>query len=42
MADWSDWYAHEDLTTWVLPDILRRRSEEHPDREYLRFGDGRG
>ncbi len=40
MTDWSDWYAHEDPTTWVLPDILRRRSEEHPDREYLRFGDG--
>jgi crotonobetaine/carnitine-CoA ligase len=40
MGDWSDWYAHEDPTTWVLADILRRRAEEHPDREYLRYADG--
>jgi carnitine-CoA ligase len=39
MGDWSDWYAHEDPTTWVLADILRRRADEHPDREYLRFAD---
>ncbi len=38
--EWSDWYAREDPTTWVLPHILRRRAEEHPDREYLRFADG--
>lgn len=38
-AEWSDWYAREDPTTWVLPRILRARAEEHPDREYLRFGD---
>jgi crotonobetaine/carnitine-CoA ligase len=24
----------------VLPRILRRRAEDHPDRDYLRFGDG--
>jgi carnitine-CoA ligase len=40
MGDWSDWYAHEDPTTWVLADILRRRAEEHPDRDYLRYADG--
>ena len=40
MGDWSDWYAHEDPTTWVLAEILRRRAEEHPDRDYLRFADG--
>ena len=39
MGDWSDWYAREDPTAWVLADILRRRAEEHPDREYLRFAD---
>jgi len=40
MGEWSDWYLHEDPTTWVLSDILRRRAGEHPDRDYLRFGDG--
>jgi crotonobetaine/carnitine-CoA ligase len=39
-GDWSDWYAREDPTAWVLPEILRRRAEEHPDRPYLRFADG--
>ncbi|MEQ8839824.1 MAG: AMP-binding protein [Acidimicrobiales bacterium] len=39
-AEWSDWYAREDPTTWVLPRILRARAEEHPDRDYLRFADG--
>jgi len=39
--EWSDWYAKEDLTTWVLPEILRARAEEHPDRDFLRFGDGK-
>ncbi len=41
MADWSDWYQKEDLTTWVLPEILQRRAEEHPDRDFLKFGDGK-
>ncbi len=40
MAEWSDWYRREDPTRWVLPSILRRRAEEHPDRDYLRVGDG--
>ena len=40
MAEWSDWYRHEDPTGWVLPALLRRRAEEHPDRDYLRVGDG--
>ena len=39
-SEWTDWYAREDPTTWVLPDILRRRAAEHPDRPYSRFGDG--
>jgi carnitine-CoA ligase len=39
-AEWSDWYAREDPTEWVLPRILRARAEEHPDREYLRYADG--
>ena len=39
MADWSDWYQKEDLTTWVLPEILQKRAEEHPDRDFLKFGD---
>jgi crotonobetaine/carnitine-CoA ligase len=38
-TEWSDWYAHEDPTKWVLPAILRRRAEEHPDRDYLKFAD---
>ena len=40
MADWSDWYAREDPTSWVLPRSCGARAEEHPDRDYLRFGDG--
>ena len=40
MSEWSDWYRREDPTAWVLPAILRRRAEEHPDRDYLRMGDG--
>jgi carnitine-CoA ligase len=38
-TEWSDWYTGEDPTTWVLPQILRRRAEEHPDRAYLKFAD---
>jgi crotonobetaine/carnitine-CoA ligase len=38
MGDWSDWYLHEDTTKWVLPEILTARAEEHPDREFLKFG----
>ena len=38
MGDWSDWYMKEDTTTWVLPEILKRRATEHPDREFLKFG----
>ena len=40
MAEWSDWYRREDPTGWVLPALLRRRAEEHPDRDYLRVGAG--
>jgi carnitine-CoA ligase len=40
MAEWSDWYRREDPTRWVLPAVLRRRAREHPDRDYLRVGDG--
>jgi crotonobetaine/carnitine-CoA ligase len=40
MGEWSDWYRREDPTAWVLPRILRQRAEEHPDRDYLRVGDG--
>ena len=40
MADWSDWYAHEDPTKWVLAEILRARAEATPDRDYLKFADG--
>ncbi len=39
MGEWSDWYAREDPTRWVLVDILRRRAEETPDRDYLKFAD---
>ncbi len=39
MAEWSDWYAHEDPTQWVLAEILKRRASETPDRDYLRFAD---
>ncbi|MDX6644422.1 MAG: hypothetical protein QOK40_149, partial [Miltoncostaeaceae bacterium] len=38
-TEWSDWYTREDPSTWVLPQILRRRAEEHPDRDYLKFAD---
>ena len=40
MREWSDWYRREDPKTWVLPRILRQRAEEHPDRDYFRFGHG--
>lgn len=40
MAEWSDWYRREDPEQWVLPRVLRRRAEAHPDRDYLRVGDG--
>ena len=39
-TEWSDWYRREDPTAWVLPRILRARAQEHPDRDYLRFGSG--
>ena len=40
-AEWSDWYAREDPTTWVLRrDPAAPRPSEHPDREYLRYADG--
>ena len=39
MSDWTDWYAREDPTRWVLAEILRGRAEEHPDRDYLRYAD---
>ncbi len=38
--EWSDWYTKEDPTGWVLPRILRDRAEAHPDRPYIRFGEG--
>ncbi len=38
--EWSDWYTKEDPTTWVLAEILRRRAQEHPDRDYLKFAGG--
>ena len=38
--EWSDWYTKEDPTAWVLPRILRDRAEAHPDRPYIRFGEG--
>jgi len=40
MSEWSDWYRREDPTGWVLPAILRARAAEHPDRDFLRVGDG--
>ena len=40
MSEWSDWYRREDPTGWVLPAVLRSRAEAHPDRDYLRVGDG--
>jgi carnitine-CoA ligase len=39
MAEWSDWYAREDPTTWVLAEVLKARAAEHPDRDYLKFAD---
>jgi carnitine-CoA ligase len=39
MGEWSDWYTREDPTRWVLAEILSRRAEEHPDRDYLKFAD---
>ena len=39
-TEWSDWYAKEDPTGWVLPRILRDRAQTHPGRPYIRFGDG--
>ncbi len=39
-SEWSTWYAEEDPSTWVLATKLRERAEAHPDREYLRYGDG--
>lgn len=39
-TEWSNWYANEDPTAWVLPRILRDRAQAHPDRPYIRFGDG--
>ncbi len=39
MAEWSDWYAKEDPTNWILAKILRERAEAHPDRDYLKFTD---
>ncbi|MEI7794420.1 MAG: AMP-binding protein [Thermoleophilia bacterium] len=38
-TEWSDWYAKEDPTGWVLPRILRDRAQTHPDRPYIRFGE---
>jgi len=39
-TEWSDWYAKEDPTRWVLAEILRARAEATPDRDYLKFADG--
>ena len=39
MAEWSDWYAREDPTKWVLAEVLKRRATETPDRDYLKFAD---
>ena len=41
MGDWSEWYLKEDTTQWVLPKILKARAEEHPDRDFLKFGAGK-
>ena len=40
MAEWSDWYARDDPTRWVLAEVLTKRAAEHPDRDLLKFGDG--
>ena len=37
MAEWSDWYAKEDPTNWILAKVLRDKAEAHPDRDYLKF-----
>jgi crotonobetaine/carnitine-CoA ligase len=39
MSEWSDWYAREDPTNWVLAEVLKRRATETPDRDYLKFAD---
>lgn len=39
MGEWSDWYAREDPTKWVLAEVLKSRAAEHPDRDYLKFAD---
>jgi carnitine-CoA ligase len=39
VGEWSDWYAREDPTKWVLAEVLKRRAAEHPDRDYLKFAD---
>jgi crotonobetaine/carnitine-CoA ligase len=39
VTEWSDWYAREDPSAWVLAEILARRAGEHPDRPYLKFAD---
>ncbi len=40
VSEWSDWYRREDPTEWVLPRVLRQRADAHPERDFLRFGDG--
>ena len=41
MSEWSDWYAKDNPTSWVLARVLRERAEAAPDRDYLKFaGDG--
>ncbi len=37
MGDWTDWYAREDPTRWVMPHILREKAQAHPDRDYLKY-----
>lgn len=39
MGEWSDRYAREDPTGWVLAEILARRAAEHPDRPSLKYGE---
>ena len=39
MGEWSDWYAREDPSTWVLAEVLKKRASETPDRDYLKFAD---
>ena len=38
--EWTDWYAREDPTRWVLPEILRRRGRRAPRPRVPAFGDG--